>query len=43
MEQEDAAADAYLDWREKCLLAQDGYDAWTHGTAGRTPYAFGAY
>jgi hypothetical protein len=43
VEQEDAAAEAYLDWREKCLLVQDAYDAWTHKSAGRTPYAFEAY
>jgi hypothetical protein len=43
VDQEDTTADAYLDWREKCLLVQDAYDAWTHRTAGRTPYAFEAY
>ena len=42
-ELEDAASDAYVEWRGDCVLLQDAYDSWARGGRDHAPVAFTAY
>jgi hypothetical protein len=42
-ELEDAASDAYVEWRGDCALLHDAYDSWAHGGTDHAPVAFAAY